>query len=185
MLSSGDLDGDIFCVIWDRRIVDQCWNVPAMNYQGKKEQPLTRPVNIDDVKDFFVRYMKNDNLGQIANAHLIHSDRESRGIFSDNTIELAELHSTAVDFAKTGVAAKMPRRLIIRNRENEYPDYMMRHRSVSYKSPNALGLMYRNCSDKIANEGLRPFSTIDESHLMGAVLERFCSSDVRACRRAK
>ena len=76
MLSGGDFDGDIFCVIWNASIMRYYWSVPAMNYKGKKEEPLDRDVTIEDVKSFFVIFMQNDNLEQIADAHLIHSDRE-------------------------------------------------------------------------------------------------------------
>lgn len=86
-------------------------------------------VSVKDVLKFFVQYMKNDQLGMIANAHLgvtllrysiltlkptqIITPMESKILdalvclfshfcIANNIAELAELHSMAVDFPKTG-----------------------------------------------------------------------------------
>ena len=147
MLSGGDLDGDIFCVIWDRRLITADATKSALNYESVKEKPLDREVTIDDVKDFVIRYMRNDNLGRIAMAHLAHADREEEGIYSIKAKQLAILHSTAVDFAKTGVPAKFPLGLVLNTREEgQWPDFLGKHKKVSYKSKKALGLMYRECT---------------------------------------
>ena len=53
--------------------------------------------------------MVNDNLGMIANAHLAWADKLEDGAKSPECIKLAELHSTAVDFCKSGVPAEFPR----------------------------------------------------------------------------
>lgn len=90
-------------------------NRDPMDYSTKRQKPLTRQVSMDGVKDFFVKYMWNDNLGQIAHAHVVHSDREKEGIFSQKALTLAHLHSTAVDFAKKRVPAEVPPELLIRN----------------------------------------------------------------------
>lgn len=76
-----------------------------MNYVAPKPVPLKRDVTIDDVKDFFVSYLRNDRVGQIANAHVVHADKQEDGVQSDECNLLAQLHSTAVDFAKTGIPA--------------------------------------------------------------------------------
>lgn len=49
-----------------------------------------------------VDYMKGDNLGLIATSHKIHADLSVKGVLSQKCIELAQLHSIAVDFPKTG-----------------------------------------------------------------------------------
>ena len=53
--------------------------------------------------------MINDNLGMIANAHLVYADLSLAGAKCSECLQLAELHSMAVDFAKSGVPAVMPR----------------------------------------------------------------------------
>jgi len=53
-------------------------------------------------------------------------------------IELAQLHSTAVDYPKTGLPAIMPRRL----KPREYPHFMNKEREKTYKSKKILGRLY-------------------------------------------
>jgi RNA-dependent RNA polymerase len=75
MLSGGDLDGDDFFVIWEPTLLPEIWNHPAMNYTSPSPETLDREVNVDDLRDFFVKYMKNDVLPLIATAHLALADR--------------------------------------------------------------------------------------------------------------
>jgi RNA-dependent RNA polymerase len=51
------------------------WNYPPMNYAQPKPQESTRDVTVDQLRDFFVSYMKNDVLGVVAYAHLAHADK--------------------------------------------------------------------------------------------------------------
>lgn len=80
MCSGGDLDGDDFFVIWDKDLIPLEWNPEPMDYTAPKAIELNRPVEIQDVMKFFVRYMKNDTLGSIAHAHLAQSDFLDRGV---------------------------------------------------------------------------------------------------------
>ena len=62
-MSGGDLDGDIYSVIFDPRLVPKC-HVTAMSY---KEPPPPQAcsgyrVVIDEIKNFFVDYMINGNI---------------------------------------------------------------------------------------------------------------------------
>ena len=52
----------------------------------------------------FVDHVKNDNLGQISTWLLANAD--DKGIKCSECEQLARMHSTAVDFAKTGVPAE-------------------------------------------------------------------------------
>lgn len=147
MLSGGDLDGDIFFCIFDKRIsYPPILPYAAMNYEAPAPKQLDRDVQTSDVADFFVEYMRNDKLGVIANAYLAHADREERGIFSSKCMALAGLHSTAVDFAKTGIPATFPRELSPLNERGQYPDFMGKHRNISYKSEKVLGKLFRACN---------------------------------------
>lgn len=62
-----------------------------------------------EITKFFVDYIQNDNLGKIANAHLVWADRSNDlGARCQQCLQLAALHSKAVDFPKSGVPAKFP-----------------------------------------------------------------------------
>lgn len=106
---------------------------------------MDRDVRISDIADFFVSYLRNDRLGQIANAHVVHADKRPNGIFSTECLKLAELHSVAVDFAKSGVPAAIPFHLLPKNAEGSYPDFMGKHKKVTYESQTVLGHLYRQC----------------------------------------
>lgn len=81
MCSGGDLDGDDFFVIWDEALIpaEADRSFPAANYETVTAQKTDKPVSIDDMTTFFVNYMKNDQLGKIANAHLANADRLKDG----------------------------------------------------------------------------------------------------------
>lgn len=115
MLSGGDLDGDNYHILWEKSLLPTMPGHPPMDYQAPDPVVLDRKVEISDIQEFFVSYIQNDKLGKIANAHVAHADRQPEGIFSPQCLELAWLHSAAVDFAKTGVPAIFPRELALRN----------------------------------------------------------------------
>lgn len=106
-LSGGDLDGDIYNIIWDPQVVYRGDNVrntfePA-NYARPVPQNIGRTVGIDDMTQFFIDFMKTDHLGLIAVRHMILADQKDFGTLEPICVALAELHSTAVDFSKTGI----------------------------------------------------------------------------------
>lgn len=115
MLSGGDLDGDLYHVIWDKSLLPEGRGHSPMNYQAPDPVFLDRDVEIEDVQKFFVTYIENDNLGKIATSHVAYADREKLGIRSPKCLEIARLHSKAVDFAKTGVSAHLPGELRLKN----------------------------------------------------------------------
>ncbi|EXJ91772.1 hypothetical protein A1O3_00322 [Capronia epimyces CBS 606.96] len=109
MLSGGDLDGDLYNIIYDEKLIPQQQADPAA-YLPVQPPDIGRPVTVDDMANFFVDFMQNDQLGRIATLHQVFADRD--GTFSANCLLLAALHSTAVDFSKTGVpvdSKKIPR----------------------------------------------------------------------------
>ncbi|KAG5929419.1 hypothetical protein E4U53_002455 [Claviceps sorghi] len=134
MLSGGDLDGDDFFIIWDPDLIPKEWNHPPMNYEGPKPQELSRDVTVDDLQDFFLNYMKNDVLGLIANAHMALADK--KGPKSEQCLDLADRHSRAVDYPKTGEPAKFD----VSENPQEWPHFMEKKRS--YHSNRALGAIY-------------------------------------------
>lgn len=101
-LSGGDLDGDLYNVIYDEALYPKRL-AQAADYPTPTPIDIGRPVERSDMTDFFVRFMENDNLGLIAILHQIMADRSNAGTFDPVCVALAELHSTAVDFSKTGI----------------------------------------------------------------------------------
>lgn len=98
--------------------------------------------------DFFVKAMINDSLGVISNAHVVHADRSPLGALDENCLLLAHLAATAVDFPKTGKVATMPHNLRIK----EFPDFMEKDDSVTYKSDKIIGELYRSVTKFVKEE---------------------------------
>ena len=63
------------------------------------------------------------------------------GIFDPLCIDIADIHSQAVDFAKTGYAPDLDRN----HRPYIYPDFMGKRDKCSYKSNKVLGDLFRQC----------------------------------------
>ncbi|OHX00326.1 RNA-dependent RNA polymerase [Colletotrichum incanum] len=104
-LSGGDLDGDLYNVIWDKQAMPR-WTYRTADYPRVTPKPLGRPVQRQDMANWFVDFMKSDVLGLVATRHLILSDQDLEGTMAQDCLKLAELHSTAVDFSKTGIAVE-------------------------------------------------------------------------------
>ncbi|MBA0690103.1 hypothetical protein Goari_007799 [Gossypium aridum] len=136
--SGGDLDGDQFFISWDKDLIP-CQTEPPMDYTGQRPRIMDHEVTLEEIQKFFVDYMINDTLGAISTAHLVHADREPDKACSENCLALATLHSMAVDFAKTGAPAEMPRAL----KPREFPDFMQRGNKPMYTSSGVLGKLYR------------------------------------------
>jgi hypothetical protein len=102
MLSGGDLDGDLYNVIFDPKLLLQRTE-EAADYPRLAPRDIGRAVTRDDLTDFFIDFMENDRLGYIAILHLALADQHPEGTLHPDCVKLADLHSTAVDFAKTGI----------------------------------------------------------------------------------
>ena len=86
-------------------------------------------MNWNELKNFYVNFIRYDNLGIIANNHLAISDLDINDKCNNKScLKLAELHSVAVDYPKTGIRAIIPKEMIL----NVYPHYM------SYKKKTKL-----------------------------------------------
>ncbi|XP_058227726.1 RNA-dependent RNA polymerase 2 [Rhododendron vialii] len=145
--SGGDLDGDLYFISWDENLIPP--NIVApMDYTGRRPRIMDHEVTLQEIQKFFVDYMISDNLGAISTAHLIHADRDPAKALSPICLQLATLHSMAVDFAKTGAPAEMPRFL----KPKEFPDFMERTEKPSYISKGVLGKLYRGTKNSKVNE---------------------------------
>jgi hypothetical protein len=103
-LSGGDLDGDLYNVIFEPTLMPQRDIAYPADYPRVPGLQLDREVTINDMSSFFVQFMETDQLGQICTRHLQLADQKSDGVFDPACIELAGMASTAVDFSKTGIA---------------------------------------------------------------------------------
>lgn len=92
--------------------------------------------------------MKNDQLGRIANAHLAFAEQELQSGCTRHPScqRLAELHSTAVDFAKTGVPVDGKAVYEI-TRGLTYPDYLSKSGAKSFVSTSAVGMIWRRAKE--------------------------------------
>jgi hypothetical protein len=106
-LSGGDLDGDLFHIIYDERLIPDFTSPPA-DYTAAVPRDLGRPVEVNDIAEFFIEFMNMDRLGQISNIHKIRADRKPDGTRNSECITLAQLASDAVDFSKSGVPVSLP-----------------------------------------------------------------------------
>ncbi|XP_048583369.1 uncharacterized protein LOC5504594 isoform X2 [Nematostella vectensis] len=155
-MSGSDLDGDKYFATWLRGIIPDRDNEPPMDFYPPKKKMLNRPIEVSDMIQFVADYIKNDQLGVIANAHLVHADSEQDGIFSDKCIKLAHMHSDAVDFPKTGECPELTKEL----RPEQYPDFMMKPDKPRYVSHNVLGKLFQKCNSL---ERARRFMTGDST----------------------
>ncbi|XP_047070801.1 probable RNA-dependent RNA polymerase 2 [Lolium rigidum] len=142
--SGGDLDGDLYFITWDDKLIPEKVDTP-MDYTAARPRIMDHVVTIEEIQKNFVDYMINDSLGAISTAHLIHADRHPMKARSPECLQLAALHSMAVDFAKTGAPAEMPRAL----RPREYPDFMERWEKPMYISNGVLGKLYRAAANRM------------------------------------
>ena len=95
--------------------------------------------------EYWLNYQINDCVGIIAELHESFSDCEL-GVGSPKCIELAKAHSKAVDYAKTGIAAQIPKNVGIPLPVSsvKYPHHMGKHQAISYKSTSIKGILYNS-----------------------------------------
>ncbi|XP_010043973.2 probable RNA-dependent RNA polymerase 1 isoform X1 [Eucalyptus grandis] len=160
--SGSDLDGDMYFVCWDPDLVPPRLHQP-MDYTPAPHVTLDHDVTIEGVVEYFADYIVNDSLGVIANSHTVFADKEPEKACSKSCIELAELHSIAVDFPKTGVPAKLPRHL----RVKEYPDFMEKSDKCTYESQNVIGKLYREV------KGIAPYTNAINSFTREVALNSY------------
>ena len=163
-MSGSDLDGDMYFVCWDETLISPGENRQPMDYTKSERQLLKRPVTENDMIDFIGRYIESDQLGVIANAHLVHADAQDDGIFSEQCIGLAQLHSDAVDFPKTGKCQKIPFEL----RPQNYPHYMQKEDKPVYTSSHIIARLFDQARsiERVCVAKMRPDVKIDEMYIM-------------------
>ncbi|EQC41617.1 hypothetical protein SDRG_01576 [Saprolegnia diclina VS20] len=144
-MAGGDLDGDIYFCIWNQKLVPPTEFAPMTKPPSPLPPRITTP-SMEVVGAFYLEYLRNDNLGTIANLHMVLCDRSVDGAADAIAIEMATAHAIAVDYAKTGEPACIPPHPPL----DAYPDFLEKADKPSYRSTSVLGLLYQ------ATCGVRP-----------------------------
>ena len=149
-MAGSDLDGDEYFVTWMPELIPEGTNKKPMDFTAPPKKIHNGPIQECDMIEYIADYIKNDNIGLIASAHLAQSDNQAEGIFSQTCREIAAIHAEAVDFAKTGYSPDLKKE----HRPHRYPDFMGKRDKSSYRSKRILGALFRQCRqiDRIANQ---------------------------------
>lgn len=97
-LSGGDLDGDLYNIIYHKGLLPKRTFSPA-DYPRVPPEDIGRPVERHDMYEFFLKFMESDQLGRIATLHQVLADQAPTGTADPSCLILADLHSTAVCIA--------------------------------------------------------------------------------------
>ena len=181
-MSGSDLDGDKYFVCWMEDLLPARDNYEAMDYSPQPKSDLGHDIAAPDMIDFIAEFMSSDRLGAIATAHLVHADADTDGIFSQKCIDLAKLHSDAVDSSKTGYIPKLLDSL----RPTAFPHFMEKPNRPVYTSTNVLGKLFDQC-ELIEETNLGKLASsadgLPDPELLWPGYERYITSDsVRAIR---
>ncbi|ULU04358.1 hypothetical protein L3Y34_017258 [Caenorhabditis briggsae] len=136
-MAGSDLDGDEYSIIWDQEMLLD-YNETAMVFPSSQAQEEDKEPTTDDMVEFFLRYMQQDSIGRMSNAHLVYADLH--GLFSENCASIAQKCAVAVDFPKSGVPAEP---LTGFEQCDVTPDYMMSGGKPMYYSASLNGQLHR------------------------------------------
>lgn len=148
-LGGGDLDGDIYNIIPLR---DHPWFTPAKplndpaEYAPTQRKLLDRDSTMEDVADFVMEYIISDVVGIIAINWLIIADQSPAGIHDEDCLTLAQLHSDAVDYPKSGRAVELnaiPKLKFKLKPDWNAPETINPDSTSYYQSPRAIGKLFR------------------------------------------
>jgi RNA-dependent RNA polymerase len=172
-LGGGDLDGDLYNLIplddpEHLELRDFLPRKPISSpasYEPAPKKMLNRPSNMQDVADFVMEYISSDVrehpflsvsyqlidsskvVGIVAMNWLIIADLSRDGIFDDDCITLANLHSNAVDYPKSGQPVpleKIPKVKTRRRPDWNAPETIdLDSSSRFYESRRAIGRLFR------------------------------------------
>lgn len=149
-LSGGDLDGDLYNVIYDKRL-RRVQTYVAAQYPRLSLVELDRPVTANDMSDFFVKFMETDQLGMLCNVHMQLADQRTLGTLDPDCVTIAGMASTAVDFSKTGIAVDMKR---LPKYDRVRPDFMAPSPRVQVNDSGDIEIEEFDPNDDEAFEGI-------------------------------
>ncbi|KAH6946911.1 hypothetical protein HPB50_016133 [Hyalomma asiaticum] len=138
VMAGSDLDGDEYVVIWEKRLFFPRPNGTPMNFCDRNPVPNKEEITIEDMIEM-CKYIKNDSIGIISNAHPAWADQEREGIHSLKCLSIAEKIIVCLYFAKNCKIAYLRRE----ERPHLYPDSMEKgsHKAM-YRSDRSLGDLY-------------------------------------------
>ncbi|EGT41395.1 CBN-RRF-3 protein [Caenorhabditis brenneri] len=136
-MAGSDLDGDEYSIIWDQEMLLD-YNEEAMIYPSSTAPEEDKEPTTDDMVEFFLRYLQQDSIGRMSNAHLTYADLH--GLFHENCRNIALKCAVAVDFPKSGVPAEP---LASFEQCEMTPDYMATGGKPMYYSPRLNGQLHR------------------------------------------
>ncbi|KAG8180104.1 hypothetical protein JTE90_027883 [Oedothorax gibbosus] len=142
-MAGSDLDGDEYSVLWNDELIFHRANAAPGNFPNPI-QDYKEIITEKDIIEFLITYIRNDQVGIIANTHLALADQLD--IFDPMCTTVAKKFSYAVDYAKSGVSREFFS-LKPKDRPKKYPDFMEKPHKETYKSKKALGKMFRVAHD--------------------------------------
>ena len=72
-ISGSDLDGDLYFISWEDRLLPPNI-IPPFDYTPPKKPDRVKPIEEYEMLDFFIIYMNYESLGKVDNAHLALAD---------------------------------------------------------------------------------------------------------------
>ncbi|SPO03628.1 related to RNA-directed RNA polymerase (RdRP) [Cephalotrichum gorgonifer] len=175
MLSGGDLDGDTYNVIWDPEVEPKTIS-EAADYSRVVVKGLGREVTKEDMATFFVDFMRTDQLGSIANRHLILADKKEEGTRDGDCMKLAEMHSQAVDFSKTGIpvdVSEMP------NHKPKFrPDFFTPGPVARIHDLNEIGFLDHNDTKEDEEEAAPEYMYYKSEKILGKLYRSVDEKDI-------
>lgn len=139
--SGGDLDGDLYYVIWDTNVVPKNLQIPGdkvVTVQTRESESLQICNTHESMMQFYCDYVSNNQLGIIANAHLAVADQFN--MRHPKSVELAKYVAAETDAPKKGfTVGKISAKLL----PSAYPDFMQKSDKPSYRSETILGKLFR------------------------------------------
>ncbi|ERF76596.1 hypothetical protein EPUS_05869 [Endocarpon pusillum Z07020] len=173
-LSGGDLDGDLYQIILDPKARPTKVFTPA-DYPAQAPVDLGRQVVRKDMTDFFVTFMATDQLGRIATLHKVLADQKQAGVSDPDCQLLAAMHSTAVDFSKSGIPVdmkKMPR-------YNSYrPDFMAPGPHIAVQKDKPLSFDARPETNDGDDDDFQPYKYYESDKILGKLYRAIDEQEV-------
>ncbi|KAF6766302.1 RNA-directed RNA polymerase 2 [Ephemerocybe angulata] len=151
-LGGGDLDGDVYNIIPlnnpELAAFEPAKTHEAAKYAPAKRKVLDRKSTMRDVAEFVMDYIVSDVLGIVAVNWMLIADLSADGIHDSDCMKLANLHSDAVDYPKSG--NPVDRSSIPRPKQGARPDWNapetvnVDKNTKYYPSSRAIGRLFRD-----------------------------------------
>ncbi|OTF80411.1 hypothetical protein BLA29_001336 [Euroglyphus maynei] len=146
-MGGSDLDGDEYAIFWGTNLIFPGSNYRPMDFPSQQSPESEQDIVIEDIVKFYCDFLIGNNIGLVANCHLMLSDFHPKGLASKECLDLAAKYSVSLDFQKNGVNAKMEAKFIPDSSWIR-PDFMVKRNGEFdvYLSTKILGIIHRHCS---------------------------------------